>query len=659
MENVTGMEADSSPFSILHSQFLRNMAALWRTDPELALKLDEIDDVERVPLEPTRSGHWTASMPTSDGRSVWLHSRYDPVKEAATRAEAVPLEDKFCFMVGGFGLGYDVAALIARLKGDAIVLVSESSLPLLAAGLCCVDVADAIGAGKLIFFTSDDKARIHERLRPHNALVMLGAQLVSHPASQQIAGEFHGRIRSLLTDFVAYVRMSLVTLVANSQITCRNIANNLPMYVCTPPLEVIPPVFRGRPGIIVSAGPSLRKNGHLLAEARGRAVICAVQTVLKPLLARGVRPHFVTSLDFHEVSGHYFEGVGDLSDVHLIAEPKVTWHVIDKYPGPVSMLGNEFAELLIGEPLAKRTRLTAGATVAHLSFYFLRWLGCDPIIFIGQDLAYTGHVYYAPGVELHATWRSEINRYSTLEMKEWERIVRNRSVLRKTRDIHGREVFTDELLFTYLEQFEKDIAGTGMRVINATEGGAHIHGTEVMTLREALDRYCAAPLPDDAFAYRRTARWFDPAGLDEARSEIKSRLDEVREVAALCEEMLAVLKELQGLTDQPDRFNRRLARVDQLRARLNESYRGYRVINAAAQLSELRRFSADRRLGLSDVTGAERAKRQLSRDVEFVSATRDGAKVAMEILEAALPRFDELCRNPPAHLRTRGTGELS
>ncbi|MCK4658800.1 MAG: motility associated factor glycosyltransferase family protein [Phycisphaerae bacterium] len=618
------------------------MTQLWRVDPELAIQLDEIDDDERLPLEPTRSGHWTVAMQTTDGRKCHLASRYDPVKEAKKRIDAVPLEDKFCFFIGGFGLGYDIAALHVRLKGDAVIVVSEPSLPLLATALCCVDLTKAIASRRLVILTSEDKGRLHTRMQPHNALMMLGAQFLLHPPSQQISGEFHSRVRELLTDFVTYVRMSLVTLVSNSKITGRNVANNLATYLCTPPISIFQQAFQGRPAIIVSAGPSLRKNIHLLPQAKGRAVICAVQTVLKPLLQHGIRPDFVTSLDYHEISKRYFEDIGDLSDVHLIAEPKATWHVVDAYPGPVSLLDNDFAHLLVGKQLAGRAGLPAGATVAHLAFYFLRYLGCDPIIFIGQDLAYTGHVYYVPGVEMHQSWRSEINRFNTMEMREWERLVRSRSILRKIKDQTGQEIYTDELLFTYLEQFEKDLSGASMRVINATEGGAHIRGTQIMSLGEALERFCTEPLPAECFAFRRAVKWFDDSRLKPAMAKLAKRLEEVREVKSICQETINVLGELQKLTSRPERFNRRLARVDELRTRLNDSSRGYAIINTLSQLSELRRFTADRKLDISGVTGAERASRQLARDLEYVKATVEGADVAEEILSTALDRFGQV-----------------
>ncbi len=65
--------------------------------------------------------------------------------------------------------------------------------------------------------------------------------------------------------------------------------------------------YKNRPAVIVSAGPSLRKNKHLLKGLREQAAIIAVQTTLQPLLEMGVEPHFVTSLDYHEICTRFFE----------------------------------------------------------------------------------------------------------------------------------------------------------------------------------------------------------------------------------------------------------------------------------------------------------------------------------------------------------------
>jgi hypothetical protein len=620
--------------------FLKNMAALWRADPRLAQRVDAVMDDQRLALEPTKSGAWTARMPTPGGRPCYLHSRYNPVDEADKLLAPTDFDEAYCFVLGGFGLGYHVRAAFSRLKGDAMLIVVEPSLNVLATALGCVDLAEPLASGRLLILTEANKSVIHETLRPHAALIMLGVKIIAHPPSQQIASEFHAALRTLITEYVTYARVALMTLVSNAEITCRNIAYNLATLVATPPIDILRNRFSGCPGLIVSAGPSLRKNIDRIADAKGRAVMFAVQTTYKPLLQRGIVPDFVLSLDFHEISRQYFEGTDSRGDVHLVAEPKATWHVVDHFRGPISLLDNAFARLLIGDELVGRDGLPAGATVAHLAFYLAEYVGCDPIIFVGQDLAYTGYVFYVPGVDIHQTWRSEINRFNTMEMKEWERIVRNRDILRKVKDAEGRELYSDDLLFTYLEQFEKDFMKATARLIDATEGGAYIRGTQVMPLRDALDQFCRRPIPPERFAYRREVRWYDPSRLNAARAELADRIEGVRTVRSICDEMTDLLGELKTLVHDPDRFNRRLGRVDELRAVLRSSDRAYSIISAASQLAELRRFSADRKLSAASHEGADRARRQIERDLEFVGSVRTGADTVSEMLSVALERLD-------------------
>jgi len=621
--------------------YVRNMAALFASDPRLAQRIDEVTDDGSVVVEAGKRGTPTVSVcpPGSDQR-LYLHSRIHPEAESKRFADSVEIGDNFCFVIGGFGLGHHIKALHQRLKGEAFLIVTESNLQLIKAALETVDLADIFKDDRCVILTTTDKGKLQTRLEPHNTLMMMGAQFVSHPPSERVNGEFHAAMRKLIADHMTYCRMSLVTLVANSRVTCKNIANNLPRYLSTPSIDVLRDRFKGYPAIIVSAGPSLRRNIDQLAALKGKAVICTVQTTFKTLLDRGIKPDFVTSLDYHEMSKRFFENIDDFDDIHLVAEPKVTWHVVDRYKGPVSLLDNSFARLCVGDPLAGRGGLKAGATVAHLAFYLAIHLGCDPIVLVGQDLGYTDHVYYTPGVAMHDMWRPELNRFWTMEMKEWERIVRARKILMKVRDIHQQEIYTDEQLFTYLQQFEGDFSQVPGRVIDATEGGVRKAGTKVMSLAEVTETYCQRTIPKERFAYLKELNWNDTSLMKQGRREINKRIKETQRMRETCEKMVKVLKKMTTLLDNPREFNRRIADVDALRMEVRAQDHAYRLVSAVSQLAELQRYSADRRLELADVDSKARAKRQLERDIQFVESIIEGTEVLDEILSESLERFD-------------------
>ena len=94
------------------------------------------------------------------------------------------------------------------------------------------------------------------------------------------------------------------------------------------------------------------------------------------------------------------------------------------------------------------------------------------------------------------------------------------------------------------------------------------------------------------------------------------------------------------MTGDLKRFNRKMARVDQLRVAVQRYDRAYRIINSASQLAELQRFTADRKLGAADTRGAGRARAQLKRDLLFVEGMKQGAADMAGILTDTLQRFD-------------------
>ena len=143
-------------------------------------------------------------------------------------------------------------------------------------------------------------------------------------------------------------------------------------------------------------------------------------------------------------------------------------------------------------------RVPPGATVSHLAVYLARFLGCNPIALIGQDLGFTDGLYYAPGTAIADVWAPELNPFNTMPMMEWQRIVRHRLHLQKTQDVRGRSIFTDSQMLTYLHQFERDFeqyAREGVEIIDATEGGVVKQHTTTLPLAEVLERHANRPLP--------------------------------------------------------------------------------------------------------------------------------------------------------------------
>lgn len=633
----TAAAAPREPVQRLVERYRANLRALYRVQPDLAARIDRHPFARAARIEPARGGGWTARITVEDGASLYVHSRYQPREDAARMVASHPEAEHPTFLVLGAGLGYGLEELERRYH-EAILLVAEPDLGLLKAALCVAELHRAIEGNRLAFITCTDRAALHEILFRYNGHLLLGFQQIVHPYALRVAPEFHRTIRAALPDFLSFGKMQMMTLLRNARITDRNIAMNLPHYLRNPGVESLAGRAAGYPAILVAAGPSLARQLDLLCTLRDRAVIIAVQTVYKLLLERGCIPHFVTSLDYHEISAQFFRDAGECGDCILVAEPKATWHVADLFPGRIRLLHSAFIDDLLRESAPRRAALRAGSTVAHLSLYLAEHLGCDPIILVGQDLCFSDGLYYPPGMPIEQTWQPELDRFCTIEMKQWERITRHRNILRRIRDVNDRETYTDEQLFTYAEQFQADFATSRSRILHTGEAGMRLSHTQVTTLRQAVDAYLTRPLPPGLFDDAPSTG--QPFRIESARAALRARLEELRELRNIAEETETLLGRLSELVDRPDDFNRLLTRVDELRMRILKHDRLYKIVVEASPVAELRRVSADRGLGAPRQETAETARRRLQRDREFVRGFLDGCAFLESLLPEALARID-------------------
>lgn len=630
----------------INSTFVENMRGLFRTHPRLAWEVDQLAEDAGLDVQPSRRGGPTAAVKTNDGRTLFLHSRYDPERESVEFCENIEAGDAACIVLCGMGLGHHLQAICRKYGRDTVILVSEPDLPTIKSAMEHVNLTDELNSGRVRILTSVEKDYLHERLTGISTQLMFGTCFAVPASSREHNADFHKRCRDAIVDYASFAKMSLTTLVRNAEITCRNIANNLPTYVATPPTQQIRGQFAGSPAVLVAAGPSLQKNIDQLESIQDRAVIIAAQTTLQPLLERGITPHFVTSLDYSDLSAQFFEGLRIPESVVLVAEPKASWKVIDAFRNAVVgeartiLLDNVFAHRCLGDALASKAPMEPGATVMHLAFYLAQWLGCDPIIFVGQDLGFGGHVYYAPGVAMHAAWAPELSRFCTLETKEWERIIRQRNILRQVPGIDGTPIYTDEQMYTYLQQFERDFARAPQRIVDATEGGARKQSAELMTFADVA-RECIADAPPIDVSVLSALDWYDTDRLGPSLATLRSRLETLDAFESLCNETHETLNAMHEVLDDPPAFNRLIVRVDELRTLVQQHELMFRMVRDVSQLAELQKLAADRQVSFDAPDDQKRARHQLRRDAAFIDAMLEGCTRLRRIFTEAIRRFEE------------------
>ena len=573
-----------------------------------------------------------------------LASEFEPLREARRLSDSVDVLAAAAVVVRGFGLGHHVGALAARLGAYGAVVVFEPDVELLRAVMERVDCAAWMASCPVVFVTgADDKGELTGVLGGLEGVVALGTRIIDHPSSRARLRESADAFGRTLADVVAAVRTNVATTLVQSEVTLRNLLSNVGVYTGGEGIAELRGACGGVPAVVVSAGPSLRKNVELLAQpgVRDRVVIIAVQTVLKQLLAMGIRPHFVTALDYHEISARFYEGLTarDVEGVTLVIEPKCNPAIPRSFPGRVRCVGDDILDRVLGPGLSRPMgSLPPGATVAHLSYALARHLGCDPVILVGQDLGFTDHQYYGRGAAIHRVWSGELSDFRTLEMMEWERVARMRGLLRRVDDQQGRSLYTDEQMATYQvlfeKAFQKDVA-EGLTVIDATEGGTLKQHTRVMPLALALDRFSRGRGGGVLEALCPIGRG---AGLPSAAGTVE-RLRVVaasaRSVRDACRATIIDLSTMLGRMQDQECVNALIGGVTE-RGRGVKQEAAYWIAQHLNQAGALNRFRADRVIALSvGLTPEETQRKQIERDIRNVQFLGEAAGQAAGMLDDA------------------------
>jgi hypothetical protein len=432
----------------------------------------------------------TAFFRRGNSDELPLHSRYDPLKEARQSLKELDLADANFITLLGFGLGYGLDALLESGPAkDAHIFVVESDLEILRAAFMARDLTPLLSVPHIHFAWPATGNALAEQWRLFFDPVQARQSVfINHPPSLLIDPELFKAAAEVIRSKTLQIFTDINTLVGRIPTFLDNFIANFPAACNAPGAIEFRRRFAGMPAILVSAGPSLDRNLHELRPFQDSILILATDTTLRPLLAAGIHPHFVLTGDPGPENYLHLKGTA-AHKTCLVAEATTFPDSLKIFSGRTLICKFENSSLqALADLLASKGTLRAWGSVATMCLDFALQLGCNPIIFIGQDLAHSQERTYCCG--LH--W--DDRRFEGVANPEqWARKwaeVRSHTKAVTTTDLFGNPVESTEKLLSYWNWIEAEIEKRpDVRFINATEGGILKRGLDIMSLREALYRY--------------------------------------------------------------------------------------------------------------------------------------------------------------------------
>lgn len=472
----------------MNSIFQNNIDAIRKKWPDLAGNLEQYNSNEKmsyehIELEKTRNGMLNFRV-SRNSRKVYLHSNYDPFKEADRWIKTLNVKVADTIIILGAGVGYHLDRIVKEYPHkNKIIIEPDPSIFLLL--LRNRDIVNIIESQNILFVIGDEIENIVKLvmgLRSSGQVDCIEfAELVSYDS---LYGDWWIEFKKQYIKYLKIFNINVNTLFVFKKEWYENFCENIREIPESVFYDKYKDNFKGIPAIIVSAGPSLKKNIELLKGVYDKALIISCGSAINILESRGIKPHIMAGVDPGEDQYKIFGSVKS-KDIYFLYTVPMYYKAVKSYKGPklyyrtASSTYVKWFEEKVG---INSLGTCSGASVSNSALDIARIWGCSPIILIGQDLGFTGMEVYADGAVLKDKWDKTIRDRATNSKK-------SDNILMK--DINGNDIYTDQPMLSIKIYFEDYLKTTeNVEVINCTEGGIPIDGVPNMNLSDAIDKYC-------------------------------------------------------------------------------------------------------------------------------------------------------------------------
>lgn len=494
-----------------------------------AEKEEEANPLEKIYATEAKDGNAVLHI-VKEGKDVRLNSPYRPEDEAKKWAAQFDFQNLNTYAVM-FGMGnlLFVKELLNNMKEDGKLALYEPSISVFQWNMSNTDMTELFKDKRVWIVLEDINPDDIGRFMDENFhWTTIPFQITCHHTGYD--GLFMESYRNILKKIEKRKSMAVInkdTQVYFSRSYVLNAIHNLEYVPDSNMLaEYIEGMPKDMPVIIVSAGPSLDKNIDQLKEIHNKAFILATDTAVRFLLQHDIIPDAMITIDANKP----FSYLSDerIAEVPLFCALEANHEILEFHKGKkIWFKSGDFLDDFYKNKDLVFPDYNIGGSVATAAISVCVGLEFKTIVLIGQDLAYSGDVTHAGG--------------------EISGILNEEYGVKMIEGIDGKPIKSRHDWIIYLNWIEDSIKimnKQGIEVVDATEGGAMIHGSKIMTLHEMIEEYCNSTSTFDFSSFLKSKRpTFEGEGRREVWMNMKKCLQELKD-------MQNMSKEAEGICDR-------------------------------------------------------------------------------------------------------------
>lgn len=439
---------------------------------KLIRQLNSLETIERLNVQNCKNGKdVTVAVEVDNKRKIYLHSYYDPQKEASSFISSFDLQNYEKIIVIGFAFGYHIEEILSKTEQKQQLIVVIINPDIFQKALELRDLSKVLTDHRLTLIFGQDENNIIESL--HNFTSKqnkIKPKFIIHPASLNTIPAAYSKLQSIFETINTHSKSSEIY----NNIFKSNIKNSIKYIINDTGVINFKNIFKNKPIFIISAGPSLNKNIEHLQKIGNKGIIIALGTSLNALITKGIMPDFIAVI--HGEDNVYDKQMKKYLhlQIPILYIPGVNHNLLREYKGEkiVGLPRRDYYPQM--ELILHKGFIESAGSVSTVALDFAQILGGNPLIFVGQDLALSENG----------------DKYSEETMeKENLNFPKN---LQTVQGINGKKIYTLKNYHIFLRWIENYIlTHPKLTFINSTEGGANIAGTTILPLQGTIKKYCS------------------------------------------------------------------------------------------------------------------------------------------------------------------------
>jgi len=426
----------------------------------------------------------------------YLHSRKNPSKEAKEWSQEIIAANPSFLVIFGIGLGWHWKALLPWLqkRPSRRLIVLEDDLAVISyflqSPLAAAFFSDP--QSTLLYINGEEEKKQAFQILSWNSYKELSACIAS-PAYRRYRNDLFDHLFTELTTKEIDTASVLDEFFTFGEDHLHNFGRNAFLWKKSKNASSLFGAFKGMPAIVVGAGPSLDHEIDLLKTASSNALILSGGSSIGALLQSGVIPHFAATVDPNPAQ-YLRLRQSQAFCLPTFYRSRALYEGLMNQKGPLFYLrggdGYPIVEWFEEQLGIDGPILDGGNSVSNMILEIAHALGCDPIIMVGYDLAYSGGNLYSK----HIT-----ESLSAKESAKFSGSTRGELITGK--GLEGSVLTEVKWMIEakWIEEFQKRHPESS--IINTAMEGLALNGISTMRLEEALSLHCKERLDTEAFSH--------------------------------------------------------------------------------------------------------------------------------------------------------------